>query len=393
MRMKAPWDISQPLHGHVLVVDDEERNQRLLKDLLEVQGHRVTLAADGEEALDKARQDAPDVVLLDVMLPKMNGFDACRALKSSPSTAGIPVIMVTSLASREDRLRGMESGADDFLTKPIDIQEVALRTRNAIYSRQMHDVAQRNYEHLLEMEQLRDNLVHMVVHDMRSPLMVVSWALDLLGDELGGALTDETREVVASAELQAHLLTEMLDSVLDVSRLEAGAIPLSYGVVDLNALVRQVVEPLGRVSGENRLRVETDDGPRHVACDRVLIRRVVINLVNNAMRHSPSGGAVRVAVEGDGDVARISVSDDGPGLPPEHRKRVFDKFWQAANRKGGSSGGTGLGLTFCKMAVERHGGEIGVDSEPGAGSTFWFRLPVAPPEEVTAREAAASAAS
>lgn len=389
--MKAPWDISQALQGHVLVVDDEERNQRLLKDLLEAQGHRVTLAADGEEALDKARGDGPDVLLLDIMLPKMNGFDVCRALKSGASTAGIPVIMVTSLASREDRLRGIEAGADDFLTKPIDIQEVALRTRNAIYSRQMHDVAQRNYEHLLEMEQLRDNLVHMIVHDMRSPLMVVSWAFDLLGQQPAGALSDETREFVRSAEVQARLLTEMLDSVLDVSRLEAGAVPLSYSVVDLNALVREALDPLDRMSDRNSLCIDTGDGPYPVACDRVLVRRVLINLVSNAMRHSPPGAAVRVAVEGDSDVARVSVADRGPGLRPEHRQRVFDKFWQVANRKSGGSGGTGLGLTFCKMAVERHGGEVGVESEPGAGSTFWFRLPVAPPKPDTVRETAASA--
>jgi signal transduction histidine kinase len=166
-------------------------------------------------------------------------------------------------------------------------------------------------------------------------------------------------------------------------------------VVDVHALAREVTGPLARMDPQRSLTVDAEEGPRHLACDRVLLRRVLLNLVGNAMRHCPPTARIRVTVEGDEDVVRISVNDEGPGIPAEQLPRVFDKYWQAANRHGGSPCGAGLGLAFCKMAVERHGGVIGVESQPGVGSSFWVRLPVAPPqpEHAPAHAATASASA
>lgn len=151
--------------SRVLVVDDEERNRSLLKRLLEKRGFSVREAVDGEDALAKVTEEQPDVILLDVMMPRMDGFEVCRRLKAQPHTQAIPILMVTSLEDRDSRLKGIQAGANDFLTKPVDQEEVALRVRNAAYSKQLYDELQEKYRKLREMAELRDSLTRMIMDD------------------------------------------------------------------------------------------------------------------------------------------------------------------------------------------------------------------------------------
>src|SRR5918996_358448 len=179
--------------GAVLVVDDEARNRELLHDLLEARGYTVLAASDGEQGVSIAREKIPDAILLGVMMPRMNGFEVCRLLKADERTAFIPVLLVTSLDAREDRLIGIEAGANDFIPTPIDSLELLLRVRNAVKTKRMYDQAARQYRHLQALEGARDNLVHMIVHDLRSPLTGLQAYLDLL--QMSSAAT-------ADAEIQ-----------------------------------------------------------------------------------------------------------------------------------------------------------------------------------------------
>src|SRR5712671_240096 len=227
----SPNTASEPGGGTVLVVDDEPKNVMLLQDLLESRGYTVLSASDGDKGLDLARERIPDVVLLDVMMPRLNGFDVCRKLKAEQKTAMIPVLLVTSLDARQDRLAGIGAGANDFITKPIDSGDFLLRVRNAVATKRLHDRVSHQLQRLQELEAARDTLTHMVVHDLRSPLTGLRGYLELLRAVANG--NAEVAEYASEADAIAKRLTEMISQVLDMSRLESGQMPLSLKEADL----------------------------------------------------------------------------------------------------------------------------------------------------------------
>lgn len=361
--------------GRVLVVDDEVCNRELLRDLLETQGYFVAEAEGGREALMLATQVMPHVILLDVMMPGMDGFEVCRQLKASAETAPIPVLMVTALDERDDRLRGIEAGASDFLAKPIDSQDIMLRTRNAVYAKQLYDRVQESYRKLQDLEQLRDGLVHMVVHDMRSPLMGITGNLEILETCVIDSLAEEDKVCLKDALGAARRLVEMVSSMLDVSRLESGQMPLQLESCTLRQVAAEAVKLLGGVLRDTPVVVDAPQDGGTSTFDPAVIRRVFFNLLGNAAKYSPKGCEIKLSIKHEADAVRVSVSDQGPGIPRELHARIFEKFGQVEGDVRNKGYSTGLGLTFCKLAVEQHGGQIGVESQPGCGSTFWFTLP------------------
>ncbi len=357
------------------MVDDEPKSRELLRDVLAGAGHSVTEASGGSEALDRVRENPPDTVLLDVMMPGLDGYEVCARMKRDPASAHIPVIMVTALSEREDRLRGIASGADDFLNKPIDLHEVKLRVRNALYAKHLFDRVRENYSRLQELEQQRETLTHMVIHDLKQPITAISGYLQLLqmktealGDAKLHGITGAAREVLAS-------LLGMIESILDIHKLEEGRLVLDKKDGDLVSLINEVAQSM-----ESRLKnydfsMRFPENEMVLSFDRGLIKRVMVNLMENALKHTPQEKLIRIAAANEGPVFRISVTDRGPGIPEEYHQKIFEKFGQVEMNAGGKARSTGLGLTFCKLAVEAHGGEIGVGSSPGKGSTFWFTLP------------------
>jgi signal transduction histidine kinase len=362
--------------GRVLIVDDQEANRLLLRDLLESQGHEVAEAVDGLDALQRVADAAPDVVLLDVGMPGIDGFEVCRRLKAAPATASIPVLLVTALSQRDQRLLGIGAGANDYITKPIDKSDLGLRVRNAIRMRQLYMEIEGQYRRLEKLELLRDSLVHMIVHDLRSPLAAIRAYLDLMKMDGEGKLGPELTESIDEARKVAVDMTEMVSDLLDVSRLEAGRMPLELSQIDLGALATEVAAAIGGATNRVAVRVEASADHARVNGDASVIRRVINNLVGNAVKLSPASSQVVLLVQGNGTEARVSVSDRGPGIPPEYHEKIFEKFGQVEAARQGTKHSSGLGLTFCKFAVEAHGGRIGLESAVGRGSTFWFVLPV-----------------
>ena len=362
--------------GTVLVVDDEPRNIMLLQDLLEVRGYTVLSAPDGEQGLALARERLPDVVLLDVMMPRLNGFDVCRTLKAEQKTAMIPVLLVTSLDARQDRLAGIGAGANDFITKPIDSGDLLLRVRNAIAAKRLHDRVAQQLQRLQELEAARDTLTHMVVHDLRSPLTGLRGYLELLRIVANG--NAEVMEYASEADAIAGRLTEMISQVLDMSRLESGQMPLSLKETDLVTLLPAAVASLGPPPAEITVGYEMPGTPVMISCDPDLISRVVVNLVGNAFKFTPPGSQVRVALAAETDRVRFTVTDSGPGVPAEFRGKIFEKYGQAPLGQAAGVRSTGLGLTFCKLAVEAHRGKIGLENAETGGARFWVELFHAP---------------
>lgn len=359
----------------ILVVDDEAKNRELLAILLESEGYEVLHAASGLEALKSVADVPPDVILLDVMMPDMDGIEVCEKLKADNETLHIPVIMVTALIEREYRLKCIRAGARDFLNKPIDPQDVLLRVGNAVTSKKMHDELEENYLKLKRLEELRDTLTQMIVHDLKSPLTAVHGSLQLL-DIHQPDLNDSAKCDLEQAYNGARRLIDMINNLLDISHLESGEMKLSKAECGIGDVVNKSVESIRYVIDDKEIKLNVAVIEKSLSLDSSLIRRVIDNYISNAIKFSPQGGNVNIcSCESDGFI-RIEVIDEGPGLDPKYHHVIFDKFKQAELRLEGEGRSVGLGLAFCKLAVEAHGGEVGIESEPGKGSTFWFTLPV-----------------
>lgn len=360
--------------GHILVVDDIEPNRILLQDVLEPRGYDVQLCASGIEALEVIRRGQPDLVLLDVNMPGTDGLEVCRRLRANPETASLPIILVTAMTRREERLEGIAAGANDYLTKPIDRPELLLRVRNALQLRALHRQVANQYAQLQRAETLRDSLVHMLVHDLRSPLTGMTLYLHMIRETLANFPDDQLISDLDELQGNVGLLTDMVANVLDVSRAEGSAMPLEADWVDLRETAEQA---LGTVGPTERQRVELvlPREPVRVRADAEIIRRVIANLVGNALKFSPAERRVRLLLDERPNGPEVRVLDSGPGIPDDARARIFEKFHRIGGDTQTAGRSTGLGLTFCKMAIEAHGGRIGVESQVCEGSAFWFTLP------------------
>ena len=361
-------------HSSILLVDDTVENLRVLSGMLSLHGFDVRPVTSGREALDVVAHEPPDLVLLDVMMPEMNGFEVCAKLRGNPESHDIPIIFLTALSDVGDKVKGFAAGGTDYITKPFQLEEVLARVDNQLALRQARRQVSDSLERLRELERQRDDLVHMVVHDMRSPLMVLIMRLE----QLKSTVAAGPDKPLDAALRSAVALNRMADTLLDVSRLEEGKMPVHRAPCELSAVAAEVRAAfLSRDPG----RVIDMDCPAPVTatCDRELIKRVLENLVSNGVKHTPSGGRLRIEVQGRPEGARLAVHDEGEGVPLEARQRIFEKFGTLAARKDRSYHSAGLGLAFCKLAVQAHGGTIGVDSATPQGSVFWVELPAKSP--------------
>ena len=229
-----------------------------------------------------------------------------------------------------------------------------------------------NFEKLKELEALRDNLTGMIVHDLRSPLTGIIGFLELLQRVAGQNLTPEQMGFIEKASGSAGKLRDMITSLLDVNRLEEGKMPLNLQLADLREILTMAINPFAAAIGSRSLTVDMPELPVEVRCDMDLVQRVIANLVGNAIKFTPEGGEIRVAISHEGDKATVSVTDTGRGIRVEDHVRIFEKFGQVQGQQQRHS--TGLGLTFCKLAIEAQGGAIGVKNNEGKGVTFWFVL-------------------
>jgi len=371
----------------VLIVDDEEKNIKLIKLMLKAEDYRLFEAQSGEEALRAVAETPPDLILLDVMMPGIDGFEVCRSLKQEEQTRIIPIVMVTALREREHRLAALKAGADDFLSKPVDQTELVVRIKSLLriksYQEDLlnsyREISQKNQK-LEELEQAKEGLSHMIIHDLRNPLTAISISLEMILLQKQN-MSDDQLENLRKCVNYCSDLNRLIQSLLDIRRMEEGKMRLQKEPTDLATLSEESLrqfKPRADLKGV-AISLANSDTIANLHMDREIIKRVVDNLLNNAIRHTPEGGEIvlRVDTPSEQDGGRIRVIDNGDGLPAEYHERIFDKFEQADLKgKGVSVGRSGLGLAFCKMAVEVHGGRIWVESEGlGKGCTFGFELP------------------
>lgn len=358
----------------VLVADVDPANRALCVSALQSEGYQVIEAADGEQVLELLKERTVDVVMLSVFMSHLDGFETCRRIKSDEHTGMVPVLLVTALDDRGARLNGMDAGADEFITKPIDPREVSLRVRNAARGKALYDQLQTSFEELKRLEELRDGLTHMLVHDLRTPLTAIKGYASLLVAGFGAGMTPQQKTFAEKIVLQSNRLVDMVSAILDVSRLESDQMPLDLAKADLSLLLYEQGEQFSGLP-DCELALEIADSV-WVRCDAPLVGRVVANLLSNAFKYTPKGETVTLRLTTDDEFATVAVLDKGPGVPVEAREKIFEKFTQVEGETHKKPYSSGLGLTFCDLVVQKHGGQIAVDDAPGGGSCFWFTLPL-----------------
>lgn len=364
--------MSDHTDARVLIVDDNTNNLAVLYRYLDDVGFEVLVSQDGERAIRLARQEQPDVILLDIMLPGIDGFQTCHELKSDPTTSDIPVIFISALTDIEDKVRGFEAGGVDYITKPFNQEEVLARL-------QAHVTIKRQREQLDHLNATKDRLFSVIGHDLRGPFMGLLGALELLRDSADQMDAETTHELVDSLYGSAEKTYHLLENLLEWSRSQQRATEITPRTIPLAQLVEDTVQIFSASARQKSvsLRVEIDPGIS-VFADRDMVSTVVRNLVNNAIKFTRSEGGVTIRAERDGETVTVSVVDTGVGMTQEQADRLFTMTSSQSQNGTAGETGSGLGLLLAQEYVSRNGGTLWATSAPGEGSTFAFTLPAAP---------------
>ncbi len=349
----------------ILVVDDQPENFNILEILLYQENYQLAFLDSGRALLSYLKDCQPDLILLDIMMPDLDGLAICRILKSNSQWQHIPIIALTALSSRKDLEACLAAGADDFISKPTDSVELRARIRSMLRIKQQ-------YDRLQNLIDLQDDLTHMIVHDLRSPLTSMTMSQELL---LRLCPEEAQRKQVQRISSSIQRLHCMVDSVLMLSKLRSERMTLQLQPVDVARLAQEALDDFRLLAQQRSLTLRTEfPATAHtVLLDALLIRRVMDNLLSNALKFSPPGGEISVEVAyPTPQTVHIRVRDQGPGVSDQLKERLFQKFATDLNLQGVKQ--TGLGLAFCKLAVEAHGGVITVMNNRPQGSIFSLEL-------------------
>ena len=374
----------------ILVADDVPANVELLFDQLHVLGFRAIAAHDGPSALKTCSEQMPDLCILDVSMPagdlgvddRSAGFEVCRRIKRDPRTARIPVIFVTALNDTTDRVKAIEAGGDDFLTKPHNRLVLGARVRSLLKLKAATDALEESLRKQKELEKVRDDLMKMIVHDLKSPLTSIIGAMEMLIDGDFGSLTAEQRSALGDAETRAGDLLALIEDLLEVARLEETRLALHLAPTAPGALLTEVRHEWEvRIAQEGAtVTIEVADDAPVIEADHALVKRVFANLLQNSLTHASRAVTVTLGARRENDGTLFTVADDGVGIPAEYHDIIFRKFEQVKTLHIPRVRSSGLGLAFCKLVVEAHGGRIWVKSGGDmVGSAFHFWLPLRPP--------------
>jgi signal transduction histidine kinase len=356
--------------GRVLVIDDNPGNIELVEAQLHRAGFEVSSAAGGRQGLNSVAADPPDVILLDIMMPGMDGYEVLRTLKGQEATKSIPVIVLTALEGRTDKLRALELGANDFLTKPVDRAELLARVRTLAEFRELLRTQ-------TELTRMKDELLSVVSHELRTPLASLVGFAELLLTQTYS--DDKRREFLQVMHQEGRRLTALINDFLDLQRMESERQTVHPRPVALEPLLRRAANAAGH-DPERPIILDVREDLPEVEADPDRLVQVMMNLLSNARKYSPGGGEIHVTAPSGERGLRVRVQDHGLGLPQDALPRLFQKFYRVDNSDRRSIGGTGLGLAICRQIIAEHGGRMGVNSDgPGKGSTFWFTLPLSSP--------------
>ncbi len=349
----------------ILVVDDVDGTRDTLSIRLKRDGYEVKVAENGHQALDVINMQKFDLILLDIKLPDLSGFEVLNLIRQSRSMLELPIIMLSGANETEEVVRALKNGANDYLTKPIDFSVMLARIK-----------AQLTLKHFKE---LSDKLLNIASHDLKKPLLVILEAARELQTQYpaGTPMSAEAHESLSMLIKSAEYMQRVVQDSLDLRAIESGHIKLAKIPTDLNELVRQTLERNSEYAKRKEISLSSalDPNMPKIKADNFRLAQVLDNLLGNAIKFSPAGAHTLVRTHAEDGFILIEVSDSGPGIAEEDMDKLFVEYAQLRNRATSNEKSTGLGLAICKELIGLHGGEIGARNNAEGGSTFWFRLP------------------
>lgn len=375
-----PAELSNTDHSKytILIVDDVISNVLLLKVLLGKEKYNILTASGGREAIEITVNQQPDLILLDVMMPEMTGFEVAAHLKNNSKTANIPIIFLTALNSTEDVVKGFQAGANDFITKPFNKEELLVRVNHQISLVAAKRLILEKTEELRRTIVGRDKLYSVIAHDLRSPLASIKMVLNMLVLTLSKeTLGTEMYQMLEMANHSTEDVFSLLDNLLKWTKSQVGKLNVVYMDFDINEVINGVIEIFSLVSASKNIKlVHTSNSPVMVHGDIDMLKTILRNLLSNALKFSYENSQILIDTSISDGMAVISVKDSGKGMSKEDQGRLLKTETHFSSYGTNNEEGSGLGLLLCQDFANKNGGRLWFDSEEGKGSTFYFSVPL-----------------
>ena len=361
----------------ILIVDDDRLNLRILGSILKSEGYVHADANSGERALEVYAEFKPALVLLDVVMPGVDGFETCRQLRQTYGDSCAPVIFITAKSESDDVVEGLEAGAADYLPKPFKPAEVLARIRSHLQNQLLAEQQKLLVGQLSAADAAKNKFLGMAAHDLRNPLASIRGLTEFLRDGTVGQLTPDQLDLVNTIHDASQSMLDLVNELLDVATIEAGALKLQREDCNLADLVAKCayLRNIDAAKKRTRIVLPTEPAVLPARVDVDKIKQVIDNLLSNAVKYSPAGSTITVVLLG-GDRCGFAVRDQGPGIPENERDKLFRDFGRLSVKPTGGEKSTGLGLAICRKIVEAHGGVIAAENLPDRGCEFRVTLPL-----------------
>lgn len=362
----------------ILIVDDVVSNVLLLKVLLQKEKFNVLTASNGKDAIRMSVQHKPHLILLDVMMPEMDGFEVAEHLRSNPETEKIPFIFLTALNSTADIVKGFQAGANDFITKPFNKEELLVRVSHQISLVAAKTIILQKTEELRRTIVGRDKLYSVIAHDLRSPLASIKMVLNMLVMTLSEeTVGTEMFQMMQLANHNTEDLFSLLDNLLKWTKSQIGKLNVVYQTFDIDETISGVLDIFSLVSSSKNIElVYQPSSSIKVHADIDMMKTILRNLLSNAIKFSFEGSRILIETRVDGDMVVVSVRDHGKGMSEEDKSRLLNTETHFSSYGTNNEEGSGLGLLLCQDFAQKNGGRLWFDSEEGKGSTFYFSIPL-----------------
>lgn len=361
----------------VLVVDDNPKNVQIIALILRELKYKIIIAVNGNNAIDLVERVRPDLILLDVMMPGMDGFEACEIIKSKPENKNIPVIFLTAMSEKVNIVKGFEVGGVDYITKPFNKEELTSRIKTHLELKFTRDELQETTNHLIGLNSIKDKMFSVIGHDLRSPVGSIKMTLDFLKGDIGQQYKiEDLRATIATLAQTTDEVFGLLENLLGWAKSQSGNLAVVPEDIKVSELINSVYLLHKGSLVQKKVNFEQTIGDDIVVhADLNMLKTVIRNLLSNAIKFTPEGGTVMVSSTYTNELVNITVSDDGVGISAENLPKLFDEKQHLTTYGTNKESGSGIGLILCQNFVKSNHGRLFVESEQGKGSSFTIELP------------------
>lgn len=366
----------------ILIVDDQVENLQIIGNILKVYDFKKAVATNGFEAIEIAEKIKPDLILLDIMMPELDGLQVCKKLKENQDTSEIPIIFLTAKTQEEDIVAGFEAGGVDYITKPFKTSELLSRVKTHIELKIQKDIITEQNEFLKQLIKEKNELMAIAAHDLKNPLQVMVGFAKIIEERAETLTTKDITEIAHDIRTSGEGMFRIITDLLDLNAAEENRVHFNIELFELNELIEELIDQYKIISQEKRINIhfETENKNIYIEADPSRLMQVIDNLLSNAIKFSPFDKNVYIKTflkenDTENPFVRFEIKDEGPGIAPEDMDKLFVKFARLRNRPTNNENSTRLGLSIVKKFLDLMGGRVWCESEYGKGAKFIFEIP------------------